>query len=241
MTNKNTALAAESRAKAGKGAARAVRRTGAIPGVIYGDKKEPVIISLSANELTKAIAKKGFYTALCDLTLDGKKHLVLPRDIQLCPVSDRPLHADFLRVTEKTIIRVHVPVTVVNQKDSPGLVKGGVLNIVRHEIDVYCPATEIPDEFLVDLKGIEVGHSVHIEDLKLPKNVTPAMQGNFTVITIVAPSAMKSETEAAAAPGADAAAAAPAAGAAAAAPAKGAAPAAAAKGAAPAAAPAKKK
>jgi large subunit ribosomal protein L25 len=240
MSNKKTALAAQVRAKAGKGAARAVRRTGEIPAVIYGDHKEPVLISLPAKDLTMAIEKKGFFTQLCDLTVDGAKHLVLPRDVQLNPVTDRPEHADFLRVTEKTIIRVHVPVRVANQKDSPGLTKGGVLNIVRHEVDVYCPATEIPEEFIVDLKGVDVGRSIHIGDIALPKNVRPAVHGNFTIVTIVAPSAMKSEAEEAAAAAAGAAA--PAAGAegAAAAPAAGAAPAAApAKGAAPAAAPAK--
>lgn len=220
MALNKTALTAESRAKAGKGAARAVRRAGSIPGVIYGDHKEPVLISLGAKELTMAVAKKGFYTSLCDLTVDGTKHLVLPRDVQMNPVTDRPVHVDFLRVTEKTIIRTHVPVVVINHKDSPGIVKGGVLNIVRHEIDVYCPATEIPTEFTVDLKGVEVGQSIHIEDLNLPKNVKPAMHGNFTVVTLVAPSAMKSEVDEAAAAAPAEGAAASAAAAAAAAPAK---------------------
>jgi large subunit ribosomal protein L25 len=241
MSKTKTSLAAQTRAKAGKGAARAVRLTGAIPAVIYGGQQEPVLLSLPAKELTMAISKKGFYTQLCDLDIDGKKHLVLPRDVQLCSVTDRPLHADFLRVTEKTIIRVHVPVRVANQKDSPGLTKGGVLNIVRHEIDVYVPATEIPDEFIVDLKGVDVGRSIHVGDLNLPKNVRPAVHGNFTVVTIVAPSAMKSEAEeaagaagaavadAAAVPAAGAAAAAPATAAKGAAPAKGAAAAAPAK------------
>jgi large subunit ribosomal protein L25 len=240
MALKKTTLAAQTRAKAGKGAARATRRTGSIPGVIYGDHKEPVLISLPVKDLTMAIAKKGFFTQLCDLTVEGANHLVLPRDVQLNPVTDRPEHVDFLRVTEKTVIRVHVPVRVVNQKDSPGLTKGGVLNVVRHEVDVYCPATEIPEEFIVDLKGVDVGRSIHIGDINLPKNVRPVVHGNFTVITIVAPSAMKSEAEEAAA-AATAATVPAAAEGAAAAPAAGAAPAAAApaKGAAPAAAPAK--
>ena len=251
MSKQRNTLAAEARAKAGKGAARATRRTGSIPGVVYGDHKEPVLISLPEKDFRKALASKTFFTHLCDLSVGAQKHLVIPRDIQLDPVSDRPIHADFLRVTEKTIIRVQVPVRVINQKDSPGITKGGVLNVVRHEITVTCPATDIPEEFNVDLKGIEVGHSIHIGDLKLPANVKPTSPGNFTVVTIVAPSAMKSEAEEAAAAAAAAlapavegaapaegAAAAPAAGAAAA-PAKGAAPGAApAKGAA-AAAPAK--
>lgn len=251
MSKHKTALAAKARAKAGKGAARAVRRTGQVPAVIYGDNKEPVLVSVNAKDLSLAIGKKGFFTKLCDLDVEGTKHLVLPRDVQVDPVYDRPEHADFLRVSEKTIIRVSVPVRVMNEKNSPGITKGGVLNLVRHEVEVFAKATDIPEEFMADLSGLDVGSSLHIEDLKLPEGVTPALQGNFTIITLVAPSAMKSDddaTAAAATPGADAAApaagaAAPAAaakGAAAAAPAKGAA--APAKGAAaPAAAPAKGK
>lgn len=239
MSKHKNALAANARAKAGKGAARAVRRTGQVPAVIYGDNKEPVLVSVNAKDLTLALGKKGFFTKLCDLDVDGTKHLVLPRDVQVDPVYDRPEHADFLRVSEKTIIRVSVPVRVSNEKNSPGLTKGGVLNLVRHEVEVFVKATEIPEEFVADLSGLDVGSSLHIEDLKLPESITPAMPGNFTIITLVAPSAMKSDDDAAAAtPGADAAApaagaAAPAAAAKAAAPAKGAA--------APAAAPAKGK
>lgn len=200
MSKNKTALAAEARAKAGKGAARAIRRNGNVPAVIYGDNKEPVLIALSEKELTLAFKKKGFMTQLCDLSVGNDKYLVLPRDVQLDPVSDRPEHADFLRVSDKTIISVDVPVRVVNEKDSPGLVKGGVLNIVRHEISVYCKATDIPDEFVADLSGLDVGHSLHVSHLNLPKGVESVTQGNFTIITIVAPSALKStEDEAAAA------------------------------------------
>lgn len=225
MTNKKTALTALARAKAGKGAARATRRTGQVPAVIYGDNKEPTLISILEKDLVKATSKSSFFNNLCDLDVAGQKFLVLPRDVQLHPVNDRPVHADFLRVTDKTVIRVGVPIHVTNHKDSPGLSKGGVLNLVRHEIDVYCSATSIPEEFVVDLNGLDVGHSVHIGDLKIPAGVKPAMQGNFTIITLVAPSAMKSEAEEAAAASATPDAAAPAAAAAtpAAAPAKGAA------------------
>ncbi len=131
--------------------------------------------------------------------MGGHKHLVLPRDVQFDAVNDRPIHADFLRVTDKTIIRVGVPVRVINHKDCPGLTKGGVLNLVRHEIEVYCGATHIPEEFVVDLAGLDVGSSIHIDAVKLPSGVKPAIQGNFTVVTLVAPSAMKSEVEEAAA------------------------------------------
>jgi large subunit ribosomal protein L25 len=247
MSKNKTALAATARAKAGKGAARAVRREGKIPGVIYGDKKEPLLVSVDKKELGLALGKKGFFTQLCDLTVDGQKYLVLPREVQVDPVFDRPEHADFLRVSEKTIIRVGVPLRTTNEKASPGIVKGGVLNLIRHEIEVYCKATDIPEELVADLTGLDVGHTLHISALKLPEGIKPVVQGDFSIITIVAPSALKSDEEtatAAAVPGAEGAApadgaAAPAAGAAApAAGAKGAA-APAAKGAAPAAAPAK--
>ncbi|MBI3440364.1 MAG: 50S ribosomal protein L25/general stress protein Ctc [Proteobacteria bacterium] len=247
MAGKNTALTALTRAKAGKGAARATRRTGQIPGVVYGDNKETVLISLTEKDLAKATSTQGFFTSLCNLDVAGQKFLVVPRDVQVDPVTDRPVHVDFLRVTDKTIIRVGIPVHVKNQKDCPGLTKGGVLNIVRHEIDVLCRATDIPEEFVVDLSALDVGSSIHIGDIKMPPNVKSAVQGNFTVITLVAPSAMKSEVEeaaaaaAAATAAAEAAAAAPAVatGAPGATPGAAAAPAAAAKGAATAPAAAK--
>ncbi|MCE9507180.1 MAG: 50S ribosomal protein L25/general stress protein Ctc [Alphaproteobacteria bacterium] len=169
MTSKNTALTALARAKAGKGAARATRRTGQTPGVIYGDNKEAVLISVLEKDLMKSISKQSFFTSLCDLDVAGKKFMVLPRDVQLDPVNDRPVHVDFLRVTDKTIIRVGVPVHVINQKDCPGLTKGGVLNLVSHEIEVYCRATDIPAEFTVDLAGLDVGHSIHIGTLLLQR------------------------------------------------------------------------
>lgn len=255
MTTKHTALTALARAKAGKGAARATRRTGQTPGVIYGDNKEPVLISILEKDLAKVTGQKAFYTSLCNLEVAGQKHLVLPRDVQFDAVNDRPIHADFLRVTDKTIIRVGIPVRVINHKDCPGLTKGGVLNLVRHELEVFCPAGAIPEEFVVDLAGLDVGHSIHVGAIKMPAGVKPAVQLDFTVVTLVAPSAMKSEVEEAAAAAtaageaAAAAAAAPAvatgapgatpgaapkAAAPGAAAAKGAAPAAAAKGAAPA-------
>lgn len=219
MTKNNTALTAVARAKAGKGAARATRRTGQVPGVIYGDNKEPLLVSILEKDLAKLANAKGFYTSLCNLDVAGQKYLVLPRDVQFHPVNDRPIHADFLRVSDKTIIRVGVPVRVINHKECPGLNKGGVLNLVRHEIEVNCRATSIPAEFVIDLTGLDVGHSIHVDAIKLPADVKPTTQGNFTVVTLVAPSAMKSEAEEAAAAAAAAAtpeaAAAPAAGAAA--------------------------
>ncbi len=205
MAQQNTVLTAVARAKAGKGAARAIRRTGQVPAVVYGDNKEPVLVSLFEKELLKASSVAAFYTSLCELDINGEKHKVLPRDVQLDAVNDRPIHADFLRVTDKTVIRVGIPVRVTNHKDSPGITKGGVLNIVRHEIEVFCRATEIPEEFMVDLAGLDVGYSIHVSAINLPASVKPVTQGDFTVVTLVAPSALKSEADEAAAAAAAAA------------------------------------
>lgn len=192
---KKTQLAATARAKAGKGAARAERRNGNIPAVIYGDNKEPVLISLSAKELTKELSNKQFYTHLCDLSVDGQAHLVIPRDVQLHPVTDRPEHADFLRVSAKTVINVEVPVRVTNEEECKGLKAGGVLALIHHTIEVYCKATDIPEEFVVDLTKLEIGDSIHIEDLKLPKGTEPTQEGNFTVLSIVPPTVQKAAEE----------------------------------------------
>lgn len=208
MSNNRNVLAAQARAKAGKGAARAIRRTQQVPAVIYGGNKEPILVSLPEKELRLAINRGHFTANLCELDVEGAKHLVLPRAVQLHPVSDAPEHVDFMRVTEKTIITVEIPIQVHNHKDCPGLVKGAVLNLVRHELEVSCPATNIPEEIAIDLTGMEVGDSVQISDLKLPANVTSELPENFTVMTLVAPSAMKSENEAATAAEGEAAAAA---------------------------------
>ena len=219
MTTARIALKASSRAKAGKGAARATRREGRIPAVIYGDNKEPVLISVPEKELTLALHKEHIFTKLCDLDVEGKKHLVLTRDIQLDPVTDRVKHADFMRVSEKTKIRVSVPVTFSNQKDAIGLSKGGVLNVVKHEIEMLCNANNIPESLVIDLKGLDIGHSIHISQVKLPAGVTVMhIEEDFTVVTIISPSALKSAEEEVA----DAAAATAAAAAAAATPAEGA-------------------
>ncbi|HCS22890.1 MAG TPA: 50S ribosomal protein L25, partial [Rhodospirillaceae bacterium] len=149
MAQNKTTLAAEARAKAGKGAARATRRTGQVPAVIYGDGKETVLISVLEKDLVKATSSSVFFTRLCELEVEGKKFTVVPRDVQLDFVTDRPIHADFLRVNDKTAIRVYVPVRVTNQKECPGLAKGGVLNLVRHEIEVSSRASAIPRAFVL--------------------------------------------------------------------------------------------
>lgn len=242
-------IRAEARDRAGKGAARATRRAGRVPAVIYGEKKEPTLISLDPKELTKLVHQKAFFATLLDLELSGTKHRVLPRDVHFDPVTDNVLHADFQRVSKDSKIRVHVPVVVRNEAASPGLKRGGVLNLVRHEIEFLCSPENIPQRIEVDVTGLEIGGSIHIGSVALPEGATPTIkERDFTVVTIGAPSGLKAEIEAAATAAATAAsapaAAAPAAGAAAAAP--GAAPGAAAPAAgkqaaaAPAKAPAKK-
>ena len=247
-------LKATARPRAGKGAARQARREGNVPAVIYGDSKTPETISLEYNELWKQVLKGHFTSTAIELDVEGKKHIVLARDVQVCPVRDTPLHVDFQRVGKDGIIRVAVPVKFVNELASPGLKRGGVLNIVRHEIEVYSPYDKIPSYFEIDLTGLEIGKSIHMSYVQKPDYISPVIKNrDFTIATIAG--ALKGDTEetTTAAAGADAAAPAaaaagakaPAAAAAgkAAAPAAGgkAAPAAAAGKAAPAAKPAAKK
>jgi len=224
-------LKATERPRSGKGAAREARRGGNVPAVIYGNGEPPKTINLEYNELWKQVVKGRFTSRVLDLDINGAKHRVLPRDVQLDPVKDQPLHVDFLRVGKESRVRVEVPVVFINHGLSPGLKRGGVLNIVRHEIEVTCPADRIPEQFEVNLEGLEIGRSVHISAVKLPEGVRPTIIGrDFTIATIAG---AKAEEEAAATTGATAEGAAPAeGGAAAAGDAKAAAPAAAGKAAA---------
>jgi len=233
-----TKIAAQPRERAGKGASRAVRRAGRVPGVIYGEKAPPALIDLDPKAVQAEIDKPGFFTRVFDVDIGGKVQRALARDIQLHPVTDRPEHVDFMRVGATTRIRVGIPVKFVNQEKSPGLKRGGVLNVVRHTIEVYCRVDNIPQVFTIDLDGLDIGDSIHISKVKLPEGVKPTITTrDFTIAAVAAPSVLKTAEEEAAEAAAAAAAAAPAEGAAAAAP--GAAPAAgAAPGAAGAAAPA---
>ena len=241
-------LKATARPRAGKGASRQARREGKVPGVIYGDGKPPEMIALDYSELWKQVIKGHFTSTVFEVEVDGKKNRVLPRELQVDPVKDLPIHVDFMRIGKDGRIRVEVAVRFINEALSPGLKRGGVLNIVRHEIEVTCPYDKIPAFFEVDLTGLDIGRSVHISAVKLPEGVEPTIKGrDFTIATIAGASKQEEEVVATAAAteeaAAAAAAAAPAAGAegAAAAGAKGAAPGAkggaapAAKGAAPAA------
>ena len=222
-------LSATARPKAGKGAARAVRREGRVPGVIYGDSKEPIGISLDFKELKQRIYAGHFLTTVCTLEVDGTKHRVIPRDFQLDPVKDNPIHVDFLRLGEGAKVRVRVPIHVKNADQAPGIKRGGTVNIVTHTISVLVPADDIPQAFDVDLTGLEINYSKHLSDVELPKNVKVLEHGDITLVTIVPPSGYAEEMKAAAEAASQAAAAAEAAAAAPPAPtgAPGAAPAAA--------------
>jgi large subunit ribosomal protein L25 len=211
MAQHSVEFKATARPRAGKGAARQARREGKVPAVIYGDGKPPETISLDYNELWKQYLKGHFTSTVFELDMeeDGAKHLVIPRDIQLDPVKDQPIHVDFLRIGKEGLIRVEVPVRFINDTLSPGLKRGGVLNIVRHDIEVTCPYDKIPEYFVVDLTGVEIGRSIHISAIELPEGVTPTIKDrDFTVATIAGAVKVEEEpaaaTEAAAAPAADA-------------------------------------
>ncbi|UUX51268.1 50S ribosomal protein L25/general stress protein Ctc [Nisaea acidiphila] len=189
-------LSAQTRDRVGKGSARAARRAGLIPAVIYGDKKDPVSVTLEERTLTKQLHQSGFFSTLIDLEVDGKKHRVLARDVQLHPVTDRPEHVDFLRVSASSTITVAVPVEFINEDKCPGLKAGGVLNVVRHEVEVSCRPDQMPSALTLNLEGWNVGDSIHISAFDLPEGVTPTITDrDFTVVTIAAPSAMKGASE----------------------------------------------
>ena len=222
-----TTLRAEPRDRAGKGAARAARRSGRVPGVLYGEGKPATMITLDPKELAKEVTRPGFFARLLNVQLDGTTHRTLPRDVQLDPINDHPIHVDFLRVSAGTKITVAVPVKFTNAETSPGIRRGGMLNIARHEIDLVCPVENIPDVLTISLEGTEIGDSIHITAVKLPEGTRPTITRNFTVASIAAPTAVRDEQAAAiaAAKAAEAAATAPDEGEADAAPAGGAAPA----------------
>jgi large subunit ribosomal protein L25 len=167
-----------------------------VPAVIYGDKKDPLAIALSRKEVTLRLHGGGFMTTLATIDIGGEKHQVLPRDYQSDPVRDFVTHVDFLRIGKGSRVVVEIPVHFVNEDDSPGLKRGGVLNIVRHEIEVECPATAIPDAFEIDLDGLDIGDSVHISHVSLPDGVTPTITDrDFTIATIAGAAAMKPEED----------------------------------------------
>ncbi|MBB3315830.1 large subunit ribosomal protein L25 [Rhizobium sp. BK181] len=195
MSHESYELKAEARERVGKGSARELRRNGLIPAVIYGDKQAPISIALNTNEVAKRIHAGGFMTTIATIEVDGKKYKVLPKDYQLDPVRDFTMHVDFLRVSGNTQVTVEIPVHFINEEKSQGLKAGGVLNIVRHEIEVHCPADAIPEFFNVDLNGKKIGDSIHISDVTLPKGVSLVIADrDFTVATIIAPAGGVDET-----------------------------------------------
>jgi len=189
---KNIQMSASKRERAGKGVARALRREDKIPAVIYGDKKEPVTISMTAKEANLEFNKGQMLSTLCELDVDGEKTLVLARDVQLHPVRDNVLHIDFLRVSDKTTITVAVPVNFINQEEAKYQEGRGVFNINRYEVDVVCKAKNIPDEIIVDVKDFEIGDSVKISNATMPDGARPAIDDrDFTIATISAPRSLE--------------------------------------------------
>ena len=189
-----TSVVAELRDRAGKGAARATRRAGRVPAVIYGNKQDPVMISLEPIQLTKELGSGYFYTRIYEIEAGDKKERVLPRDVQFHPVTDVPMHVDFMRFGPKTKFDVEVSVEFINEEECPGLKQGGVLNIVRHSVDLRCSPDAIPESITADLTGYEIGDSLHISEITLPEGVTPTITDrDFTVATIAAPTVVVDE------------------------------------------------
>jgi large subunit ribosomal protein L25 len=186
-------LPAEARERAGKGASRALRREGRTPAVIYGGKEEPTMIHVEQKELVRQLMTGHFMNSIVNIEIGGKTVRALPKDVAFHPVTDRPTHVDFLRMTGDSKVEVQVPVVFVNEDASPGLKKGGVLNIVRHELELLCPNADIPEEIQVDVTGKDIGDSIHISDVTLPAGVTSVITDrDFTIATVIAPSGLKS-------------------------------------------------
>lgn len=187
-------LPAETRERAGKGASRALRREGRVPAVIYGGNEEPLAIHVEEKELRRQLGTGHFFNSTVTIEVGGQTITTLPKDVAFHPVNDRPLHADFLRVDPNAKVDVAVPVVFINEEASPGLKRGAVLNIVRHELHLICTPTSIPDDVVIDVTGFDVGDSIHISHVKLPEGTASAITDrDFTIATIVAPSSLKSE------------------------------------------------
>ena len=187
-------LAAETRDRGGKGASRDLRRNGRVPAVIYGNKQDPISIHVEEKALVRQLMTGHFMNSVVMIDVDGKPTRTLPKDVSFDVVSDRPLHVDFLRIGEHTQVHVNVPVLFVDEEESKGIKIGGVLNVVRHELELVVDAADIPTEIQISLAGLDVGDSIHISNVKLPKGAKSAIDDrDFTIATIVAPSALRSE------------------------------------------------
>ena len=200
-----SALTVQGRDRAGKGAARATRREGLVPGVIYGDSKEPVLISMKPRDLFVEMHKPGFATQIFEITVGKDTQRAMAQDVQMHPVRDTPVHVDFRRIGKNTVVNVAIPVQIINEEASPGIKGGGVINMVRHEIEVRARPDALPESFEIDLTGLEIGDSVHISAITMPEGVAPTITDrDFTVITLAAPTvatAAEDEEDAAAAEG----------------------------------------
>lgn len=186
-------LSAETRERAGKGASRELRRQNRIPAVIYGNKQDPELIHVEEKALIKLLMTGHFSNSLVQIDLGGKKQMTIPKDVAFHPVSDRPTHVDFLRIVKGAKVEVLVPVMFINEEKSPGLKRGGVLNVVRHELELICDNDKLPDDIQIDVTGFDVGDSIHISNVTLPDgSESKITDRDFTIATIVAPSALKS-------------------------------------------------
>ena len=188
-------IAAQKRDRAGKGNARSLRGAGRVPAVIYGEKKDPESISIAINDITKLYNTGRILSTLLDVDIEGKKHRVIARDVQLHPVRDTILHADFLRLGKGAKIAVEVPVRFLNEETCPGLKSGGVLNVVRYTVELNCPADNIPVDIELDLIEASMGDSLHISEVTLPDGCEPVISDrDFTIATIAAPAAIRSDS-----------------------------------------------
>ena len=175
-----------------KGQINSLRNEGQVPGIIYGGESDNEKISLSKKEVKNLVSKENFLSNVISLNIDGKEQKVLPRDISYDTISDDPIHVDFLRIIKGSKIILEIPVKFINHEMSPGLKRGGVLNIVRRKVELRCPSDNIPNELIVDLNGLEIGSSFKISFIKLPENVNPTIQGrDFVIATVAAPTIVK--------------------------------------------------
>lgn len=189
-------IKAELREKAGKGSSRALRREDKIPAVIYGDKKEPTTVTIGRVALVKELNKGGFMNTSYEIQIGKDKETVLPRDVQFHPVTDWPLHVDFLRLAKGSSLNIMIPIHFIGDEECPGIKSGGILNVVRHEVEFSCPANAIPEAIEIDISALEMSDSVHISTVTLPKGVTPVIDDrDFTIAMISAPSGLKSSDD----------------------------------------------